>query len=501
MDRPKHAADGVKQGAVAALAGVGAGLAALVALPVQGARENGVKGAAIGTMMGVGGAIGLSGLGVGVGVIQVARGVFNTPSDIKSIVQGKEWDNRVHRWVMYNLIEEAQLVLSMDEKSYVQYIRSHGKSVPQSPQPSQDGAEESAGSSTSKTSKRTGAVKETALYDALGVAPDASSAEIKKAYYQAARRSHPDRNPDDETAKARFQVISNAYQVLADETLRAAYDKGGKESLEAAPKMDAKAFYTMMFGSEEFEPLIGKMNVLSMMMGAEEEEFPEGEDKDEFRMARMDLEKWKREVTCAMNLVDLIKTFVSGEREAFRTQMEQLSVELSGSSVGSALLAVIGYCYKQEALRALGTANVSGGLSHRLAGAKAAAKVRVHTAKGYANAVKASVSAAGQAYKADKAQKAERADTGQDSIGDDAGADQQKMQASVIAAMWHGTVLEIESLLRQVCRKVTHDTAVEKGIRQKRAEALIVAGDVFFKAGSAADGGIEDLIERLRHVG
>lgn len=62
-------------------------------------------------------------------------------------------------------------------------------------------------------------------YAVLGVAKNATAAEIKKAYRKLARSSHPDAKPGDARAEERFKEISAAYDVLGDEEKRKAYDK------------------------------------------------------------------------------------------------------------------------------------------------------------------------------------------------------------------------------------------------------------------------------------
>jgi curved DNA-binding protein len=64
-------------------------------------------------------------------------------------------------------------------------------------------------------------------YQTLGVARNASSDEIRKAYRKLAMQYHPDRNPDDKQAEERFKEINEAYQVLNDPQKRAHYDRLG----------------------------------------------------------------------------------------------------------------------------------------------------------------------------------------------------------------------------------------------------------------------------------
>ena len=63
------------------------------------------------------------------------------------------------------------------------------------------------------------------FYQVLGVSKDASEAEIKKTYRSLARKFHPDSNPNDPSAEARFKEISEAYSVLSDPQQRAEYDQ------------------------------------------------------------------------------------------------------------------------------------------------------------------------------------------------------------------------------------------------------------------------------------
>lgn len=64
-------------------------------------------------------------------------------------------------------------------------------------------------------------------YEVLGIGRDAGESEIKKAYRRMAKKYHPDANPNDPGAEARFKEVNEAYEVLKDPQKRAQYDRFG----------------------------------------------------------------------------------------------------------------------------------------------------------------------------------------------------------------------------------------------------------------------------------
>ncbi len=78
-------------------------------------------------------------------------------------------------------------------------------------------------------------------YEVLGVAKNADSATIKKAYRKLARTHHPDVRPGDKQAEERFKDIAAAYDLLSDEARKAAYDRGEIDA-SGAPRAERR-FY------------------------------------------------------------------------------------------------------------------------------------------------------------------------------------------------------------------------------------------------------------------
>jgi len=88
-------------------------------------------------------------------------------------------------------------------------------------------------------------------YEVLGVGRDAGAMELKKAYRRIAMKNHPDRNPDDKQAEARFKEASEAFEVLSDDSKRARYNQFGHAGVEgqtSAGTADFADIFGDMFG-------------------------------------------------------------------------------------------------------------------------------------------------------------------------------------------------------------------------------------------------------------
>lgn len=122
------------------------------------------------------------------------------------------------------------------------------------------------------------------LYGILGVPPNSSQEEIKKAFREQAMKFHPDRNPDDPVAEAKYAEISSAYAILGDEAQRAAYDQSrpipeplqprGGSIIPRRPSREepAKAEEPSRKVSKRLEP----KSMIEHMFGVAKEEPPQG---------------------------------------------------------------------------------------------------------------------------------------------------------------------------------------------------------------------------------
>lgn len=144
--------------------------------------------------------------GVGSFFNTVQRGIEAKQEEFKTAKEAKEagkiFDKEKKEWVFYYLDTEWDELL-VKEKSL-------------------------SSSATASDAGEEREVKDREYYDMLSVSTNATDIQIKKAYRKMALKYHPDKNPDDPEAAAKFQELSQAYNVLSNEKLRAQYDKHGK---------------------------------------------------------------------------------------------------------------------------------------------------------------------------------------------------------------------------------------------------------------------------------
>ncbi|HYW83054.1 MAG TPA: DnaJ domain-containing protein, partial [Spirochaetia bacterium] len=89
------------------------------------------------------------------------------------------------------------------------------------------------------------------FYEVLGVQKNASREEIKKAYRQLAIKHHPDRNPENKDSEEKFKEATEAYEILADDRKRQAYDQYGFAGLTGMGQPTAQDFSSIFQGFED----------------------------------------------------------------------------------------------------------------------------------------------------------------------------------------------------------------------------------------------------------
>ncbi|CAD7955356.1 unnamed protein product [Amoebophrya sp. A120] len=343
--RPRDALDGLGQGLMAAGGGILAGFAALVASPIVGAQQDGVSGFFTGLGKGAVGAVALSAGGVVAGTTQIVRGVANTP---EALSQGSnmKWDSTLGKWVddTVNLreLESGKLEESESEEEETEELKD-------------------------KFGEK---VLETEYYDLLGVPATATPGEIKKAYYKKALVCHPDKNPNDPEAHKKFQELSQAYQILSDPQLRETYNRVGKSGLsqQDMPDIDPALFFSVLFGSEQFEGYIGKLYIASqaesLMQKLQkkeqvdnlEQDIKNGKvdslvtDKSKNTAKRLKRNQVRREIKLAIALRDRLKPWVLlRDEKNFLAAIAAEAQELKKASFGQRMLATIGFIYENKA--------------------------------------------------------------------------------------------------------------------------------------------------------
>lgn len=380
---PTNVLGGLHEGMKNLSYGLIGSLAVLVGAPMKlgsdGYSAYGVCGAVGGGLAGglIGGlaTAGILSASVVYSLWQMSTGLLRTPIAVYHSLQGKQWDEDAEEWNNYDLqIDSEQILKGGEEDFLARYAASKKKSAallfstnqhlpPTSksssffkslnPTPalsSQDSSKESSEEIPVELRPKKN-LKDRELYDLLDVEPEATLSEIKKAYYIKARKCHPDRNPNDPQAKLSFQRIGQAYQILGDEKLRQDYDSRGKAVMEKNPGIDAAMLYTLLFGSEHFESLIGELKIATLVKLATEKTSAEQEQIPNRSQVIKQYRQRKRELECAKQLISRLEYHINGEKEVFRDKMEKECEDmLSGDNLMAALLlSLVGQIYRERA--------------------------------------------------------------------------------------------------------------------------------------------------------
>ncbi len=94
-------------------------------------------------------------------------------------------------------------------------------------------------------------------YEVLGVSKGATDSDIKKAYRKLAKKYHPDANPNNQEAEAKFKEATEAYEVLSDEKKRQTYDQFGHSAFDGSGGFSGSGNFSGMDMGDIFESFFG----------------------------------------------------------------------------------------------------------------------------------------------------------------------------------------------------------------------------------------------------
>jgi len=346
-------------------------------------------------------------------------------------------------------------------------------------------------------------------YEILGVPHSASTGEIKKKYYKLAMQYHPDKNSSSE-AEEKFKKISEAYQVLSDPELRKKYNEYGPG--KAAPEggfMNPEDFFKQQFGGDLFVDIIGELtlakdfkNVMVRNMEKEEKEEADRENGEENgngdttvsvesekpaktweeHKAEMEERKKAREERVAKladNLTKKLAMYVdadgtSGESH-FRQVIQEEAEELKVQNFGVPLLTSVGFIYSAKASEYTSREEFLG-VSSFFQNMKLKGRAFSNTV----STVKTAIDVHKTFVQLQEAEKKGMTTDVKEKLEEEAAR-------KGMNALWKGSKLEVESVIRSVCDKVLDDTAIPKDLCKKRADGLKIVGDIYQKAAAEAD--------------
>jgi curved DNA-binding protein CbpA len=230
--------DGISSGLSLAWRGYYKGFEGLLfEFPRRGYLQDGFFGMVTGGVLGAAHFGMMTASGAAFGAYQIVLGAGRTILAMQSTNEGKVWSNEEKDWIFYSLDEDMEKQQASEQSQPKRNLR-----------------------------KR---VKDKTFYDMLGVDSEATSTEIKRAYYKAALNVHPDKNKDSDEATSDFQELNSVYQTLASDETRQLYDAHGScfsdYVVEDGSHVDPYSFVANLFGLNVVAPYIGDLAIASLI--------------------------------------------------------------------------------------------------------------------------------------------------------------------------------------------------------------------------------------------
>lgn len=491
FQQPKDVFEGTIKGLQSLLLGGTVGLVSFIGIPILGIysqlredeeRDNEpspvlgfVAGAILGSLTGTASTV----AGVGAALYQFGTGLWNTAGSVKAQASGMRWNPNNRTWAYYSLKEEAEEL-------------------------------DLTGKGSSK--RRSASVTDTAYYDILGVQPDASRGEIKRAYYKKAKVMHPDKNPENpEKAAEDFLQLHQAYQTLSDDQKRTDYDKYGKMSgdgSEVEIPFDPSIFFAVLYDFQKVEPYIGELTIASFIDGilkvSNMENASEGMQAFLYEMilgGDSNPRPRKRQVEIAQNLLSRVSKYVEGEqsRDEFRQDVKEEAIKITAASASTnddllgftdQILEAIGVGLRLEAGRfrsfALpvlgwpkGTFYVLNQKKNRMAG-------KIHSAIKTIQLVRNSWATGFIEYDKESASVGIKKDYKTPEEEEEVQGRLYGLLPDAMDMAGAYILNDISNAIQGASWRIFFDTSVDRKTRMRRAEALEILGQEFLRQGRAS---------------
>ncbi|KAI9358496.1 X-domain of DnaJ-containing-domain-containing protein [Pilaira anomala] len=291
---------------------------------------------------------------------------------------------------------------------------------------------------------------------------------------------HPDKNPNDPTAEDKFKKLSEAYQVLADPKLRKRYNEVGEENgiRPDGGFVDPEDFFKQSFGGDRFVDIIGEISIGKDMKEAletteEEENDLSPEDKAAREVQKVEAEQARNlvrlkrvEILCE-KLVAKLDLYTPNTEKEFIETVKKEAEDLKFESHGVELLHTIGFIYNMK-VNQYSSKKFAFGLGGMFHSVKEKSYIFSQTVGTLRSAYDLQ-STFGELQKAEE-----------NGISEEEKARLEETAAiKGLQAIWRGSKLEIESVLRDVCDEVLSDKKCSSEELSKRLHALRLIGNIY----------------------